>query len=507
MKLVKRGLSVSVVSTIAVVLATIAVVDSVNAIDRTRGRMKKRAVDSSREQWYVVSIMGSPVGTASETYESGRDGTRTTQHMSLTMSRMGQEINMFVSGETADDSEGRLRYARTTVKASVMTVETAAILENDTIIYTSRSAGFEQTRKIPWEEGAVGLATADLFVADRLRAGETAFAYRTFDLDSGEFKTVRIKRIEGGPVEIEGRMQTPVVYEEYDEEDDVPLATAWLDEDYVPYKTVMVQMGMEIVIERISPEDLQDLDIVLDFDVIRQSMIACENFPDPAHTEDVRLRLRFERAPSESRDFEGPNQSVERRDGKLIELVISRKTLNHLSLTSEERRDGRYIKPDRYIQSENPEIRAIVDEVRHATGAEGLGLAEELAMWVNAHVTNKGYGQGFASALEVLESRAGDCTEHSVLLTALLRAAGIPARPAVGLAYSDGQFVGHMWVEAYVDYWRTIDALDPANMPIRIRISAASNERAVDERDLVRAYGVVGGLQIEVVDFHPTAAE
>ena len=100
-------------------------------------------------------------------------------------------------------------------------------------------------------------------------------------------------------------------------------------------------------------------------------------------------------------------------------------------------------------------------------------LARELASWVGGYISNKNYGQGFASALEVMDTRAGDCTEHSVLLTALLRAAGISARPAVGVVYHEGSFLGHMWTEVYVDYWRTLDALDPDTLPIRIRVAAS----------------------------------
>ena len=143
-----------------------------------------------------------------------------------------------------------------------------------------------------------------------------------------------------------------------------------------------------------------------------------------------------------------------------------------------------------------------VDSIRRATGAQGWELARTLAAWVNEYITGKNFGQGFASALEVLQTRAGDCTEHSVLLTALLRASGIPARPAVGLAYTGGQFVGHMWTETHVDYWRTLDALDLNTNPIRIRVSAAENDRAVDEKDLVRAYSVVGGLRVKVLEYH-----
>jgi transglutaminase-like putative cysteine protease len=40
------------------------------------------------------------------------------------------------------------------------------------------------------------------------------------------------------------------------------------------------------------------------------------------------------------------------------------------------------------------------------------------------------------SAREVLRTKVGDCNEHTALYVAMARAAGLPARIAVGLAYS-----------------------------------------------------------------------
>jgi hypothetical protein len=79
---------------------------------------------------------------------------------------------------------------------------------------------------------------------------------------------------------------------------------------------------------------------------------------------------------------------------------------------------------------------------------------------------------GFASSSEVLRTRRGDCTERAVLLTALCRKKGIPARVVLGLAYSNQQnkndnnteskpnkMVFHLWNEVYVDgIWRPLDA-------------------------------------------------
>jgi transglutaminase-like putative cysteine protease len=51
------------------------------------------------------------------------------------------------------------------------------------------------------------------------------------------------------------------------------------------------------------------------------------------------------------------------------------------------------------------------------------------------------------SAIETLEDRSGDCDEHTTLLLALLRAMGIPARPAAGLLYDVNTLATHIWAE------------------------------------------------------------
>jgi transglutaminase-like putative cysteine protease len=57
----------------------------------------------------------------------------------------------------------------------------------------------------------------------------------------------------------------------------------------------------------------------------------------------------------------------------------------------------------------------------------------------------------------VLESRSGDCNEHTQLFVALARAAGIPARAAAGLAHVGGKFYYHAWPEVFVGKWVAVD--------------------------------------------------
>jgi transglutaminase-like putative cysteine protease len=51
----------------------------------------------------------------------------------------------------------------------------------------------------------------------------------------------------------------------------------------------------------------------------------------------------------------------------------------------------------------------------------------------------------------VLRTKVGDCNEHTALYVAMARAAGIPARIAVGLVFVHGAFYYHAWPEVYVD--------------------------------------------------------
>src|SRR5207247_2540830 len=63
------------------------------------------------------------------------------------------------------------------------------------------------------------------------------------------------------------------------------------------------------------------------------------------------------------------------------------------------------------------------------------------------------------SAREVLAARRGDCNEHAVLLAALARAAGIPARVVAGAIYLDGAFYYHAWTELWLGTWVSADAV------------------------------------------------
>ncbi|MGQ0629067.1 MAG: transglutaminase-like domain-containing protein [Phycisphaerales bacterium] len=139
--------------------------------------------------------------------------------------------------------------------------------------------------------------------------------------------------------------------------------------------------------------------------------------------------------------------------------------------------------------------------------------AETLRRFVHRTISRKNLDVGFATASEVARTRTGDCTEHGVLLAALLRATGLHARVALGLEYVDsfgdakGVFGYHMWAQAYlpgsdgVTRWIDLDAtLDDATPfdAAHITIATSSLAEADDSNSLVTMAPLIGRLAITV---------
>jgi hypothetical protein len=152
------------------------------------------------------------------------------------------------------------------------------------------------------------------------------------------------------------------------------------------------------------------------------------------------------------------------------------------------------LEPEFNIESRDKEI---VDAARHILGDERdpARAAQKLLQWVYRNVEKKPV-LSIPSALEVLRTKAGDCNEHATLLTALLRAAGIPARLTIGLVYTRDKFYYHAWTEAYLGEWISMDAT-LNQMPVdasHIKLLEGNLDRQVE------IAGLIGELKVQILD-------
>jgi transglutaminase-like putative cysteine protease len=91
-------------------------------------------------------------------------------------------------------------------------------------------------------------------------------------------------------------------------------------------------------------------------------------------------------------------------------------------------------------------------------GDDAVAAARRLVAWVHGHVAQEP-SVTVPSARAVLAAGRGDCNEHAVLLTALARAAGIPARVVAGAVYANDGFYYHAWTELWLGGWISADAV------------------------------------------------
>lgn len=150
-----------------------------------------------------------------------------------------------------------------------------------------------------------------------------------------------------------------------------------------------------------------------------------------------------------------------------------------------------------FIESDDPAIQAKGREIV-AGAPDRVRAARKLVAWVHDHV-DKAPSVTVPSAREVLESRRGDCNEHAVLLAALARAAGIPARVIAGAVYANDGFYYHAWNELWVGAWVSADAVFdqfPADAT-HVKLIEGGLERQV------ALAGVIGQLAFAVVEEAP----
>lgn len=170
---------------------------------------------------------------------------------------------------------------------------------------------------------------------------------------------------------------------------------------------------------------------------------------------------------------EAAGQRVKRIDDATARVTIDLEEL--LIAPDDNVQNEAFTVPSPMIDSDDPAIRRLV---RRADPGRRLapGRAERLRRYVFDHIRRKNLGVGFASASEVCRSREGDCSEHAVLLAAMLRANDIPSRVASGVLYID-RFAGeddifgyHMWTQALLEVdgewrWVDLDATLPSSTP------------------------------------------
>lgn len=152
-----------------------------------------------------------------------------------------------------------------------------------------------------------------------------------------------------------------------------------------------------------------------------------------------------------------------------------------------------FLQPSPFIQSDHEKIRHLAKEIIGDDSRANLEKVRKLMGWIHQNIKKRPV-VSLPDALSTLENRVGDCNEHAVLLAALARAAGIPARVEAGLVYLNGRFYYHAWNLLYLGRWITADALFnqlPADVT-HIRFTTGAQQQ-------LNLMGIIGKVRLKVI--------
>ncbi len=197
-------------------------------------------------------------------------------------------------------------------------------------------------------------------------------------------------------------------------------------------------------------------------------------------------------------------QKVENVQGNTFDLRVRR--IREPGETEGNGRDkGDFLKSSYFLDSDNEKIRELAARVTEGE-TDPWRKGQRIEKWVHEHMKSN-TEINFAPASQVLRDLQGDCRQHAMLTAALCRAAGLPARTAIGLVYvpdpDRGPVLGfHMWTEVWVKgQWLMLDAVMGRGSvgPAHLKITDHSWQDIQTLAPLLPVTRVTGKVRIEIV--------
>lgn len=445
------------------------------------------------EQWFGLYLQGSKIGYASTRVFpggwKGGVGQRSESENVVRSSLLGQSLELIVRSTTWTGDKGRPVRLEFTSESGGRTTRVVADYGEKEIQAEVATGGAPQRKRIPIPEGArlVDDATTAFLTGQRLPAGKVETFYVLDPVSLALLKTT---------AEVQPRQKVRVRGAEFTADVLVlrdPRAATRL---YFSAKGDLIKVEGPLGIEMLpEPEG--------------QAKKLDANPPDIAFSTTLRPDRPIQGAPSRARlsirmtgmDLSAlpsdAHQTLTKDGGGWRLDIHPFVPESSATVTIEEaaRRQPEWLKGDLFIPVDDAKIVALAKEI---VGAEKN--AWRAALRVHRHVngmmtTNAGIGV-LRDATEILASKEGVCRDHAILMTALMRSAGIPARLVSGLVYADGQFFYHAWCEVWAgERWAGLDSTRPAT-----RLTATHIKIGQGGIDQAFAFPVFDGAKLEVID-------
>ena len=443
------------------------------------------SVESS-DEWAGVYFQGRKIGYTHTSLKRTEDGYQFNHTIMLDMVMMGVAQRTRAQVNTVTDHAFNLQvFSLRITTGAVSFIAYGEVGPDNVMTFSVTSGGTTSEKRLKLNRAPViSAALKYSIMKDGLRPGRV-YERAVFDPMTMSNRTATVEVLDREPVSAAGReydcYRMRVTYMGV-------TMTAWLDEQG---RTVKEESpgGMVLVME--------DREQALHGgwgEKLDMTEAAAIEVDAPFSSSGLRsLTLRLKDVELDGFELDGGRQSLQGNLVRIEHQEIGRKN----SYTLPFDRDGfeAWLAPSLLIQSDRAEFSRLVETVGGGEN-RALKLAFRLHDWAYKNIAKRPT-MGMPSALDVLASGQGDCNEHAVLLAALCRAAGIPARVAAGLVYLRGRFYYHAWNELYLNEWIAVDATlgqFPADVT-HVKFVEG------DMEEQVRVLNLINRLRIEVVDY------
>lgn len=422
--------------------------------------------------WFVCQLQGHKVGYAEDlVYE--KDGRiYTLSEMKLTIRRGPLEVAVSQATtfiETADHVPVQIEsQTKTAGMATVVTMDFDAQAKE--VKVTRSQFGKPVTTTQPWPTGDwMTPEQAWDYTHKQVLAGAKEITVSVLDGSSGlQVVDTTMQRVGDAKVDLVGRTAPGVEWTSRVSLMPSLKTTVFTDLDGRTLRTqTAVMPGMDMTVIRadkalaLSPNDPAEL-------MLNTMIKSDKHIADPRGLRTAKFQLA-PKQPGMLKDLQLPTTAVQRceRDGETLVVTVDLDApAKPETLTPEQRQAC--LKPSLMLDSDDDAVQALLKKSGVQAMKDDDAKARALTQFVRRSIASKNLSVGLATASEVARTLEGDCTEHAVLLAALLRAAGVPSRCVSGITYADGFmqqqqiFAYHMWTQAYLDgRWVDLDAALP----------------------------------------------
>ncbi len=415
----------------------------------------------AREFWYLQSLFGETVGYERISVRSVDDPSpafrKVEGEVVLRVKRMGTPVSVVTRYRALETSEGHPREFTVTVEQGKALAEYRGRVDGKQLVVETIVAGrtAQQTFDLPKDcRGFLGLQDClwekpmqphEVREFSCLMLGVNGVCWAK--AHSRDFEVIQLPEGKSRVLRIEITYTLPGKQR--------IKQTVWVDSSGMIVKQRMDSPPVDAVLvsrERALQERFSSLDLIEDIRIPARA---------PEDLRGARRAVYHTKGQIEGLAellASGTNQQVRPLAEGVVELTVTLRRPRGITGSCAEQATRDEMEPNLWIQSDASQIRTIAESFAKNAN-EPSELAVALERYVFQTVKNRDYNQTFLSALDVLNTKEGDCTEHAVLLAALARACNIPSRVAVGLVYHRDAFYYHMWTELLVNgCWIGFDA-------------------------------------------------